>query len=71
MDAKRNFDPELGLFLYRAIEKSDYTHETLAEALGVSREAVNQYCSGKRKPKQRTLLRLLKLTNVQAEDIPF
>ena len=71
MDTKRNFDLELGLFLYRAIEKSDYTHETLAEALGVSREAVNQYGSGKRKPKQRTLLRLLKLTNVQAEDIPF
>ena len=49
MDTKRNFDPELGLFLYRAIENSEYTYETLAEALGVSREAVNQYCSGKRK----------------------
>lgn len=71
MDTKRNFDPELGLFLYRAIAKSDYTYETIAEALGVSREAVNQYCSGKRKPKQRTLLRLIKLTNVQVEDIPF
>ena len=46
MDTKRNFDPELGLFLYRAIEKSDYTYETIAEALGVSREAVNQRCCG-------------------------
>ena len=35
MDAKRNFDPELGLFLYRAIESSEYTYETLAEALGI------------------------------------
>lgn len=71
MNTKRNFDLELGLFLYRAIVKSDYTYETIAEALGVSREAVNQYCSGKRKPKQRTLLRLIKLTNVQVEDIQF
>lgn len=71
MDTKRNFDPELGLFLYHAIKRSGYTYESLAEALGVSREAVNQYCSGKRKPKQRTLLRLLRLTDVQAKDIPF
>ena len=71
MDTKRNFDPELGLFLHRAIVNSNYSYETLAEELGVSREAVNLYCSGKRKPKQRTLLRLLKLTEVQTKDIPF
>ncbi len=71
MDSKRNFDPQLGLFIYRAIEKSGYTQEKMAEQLGVSREAVNLYCSGKRKPKQRTLLRIVRLTGVQAEDIPF
>ena len=51
-------------------EKGD-TQEKIAEELGVSREAVNMYCSGKRKPKPRTLLRIIKLTNVQAKDIPF
>ena len=71
MESKRNFDPELGLFLYRAITNAGYSQEELAEELGVSRETVNMYCSGKRKPQQRTLLKILRLTNVQAEDIPF
>ena len=71
MESKRNFDPELGLFLYHAITNAGYTQEKFAEKLGVSREAVNMYCSGKRKPQQRTLLKILRLTNVQAEDIPF
>ena len=71
MESKRNFDPELGLFLYRAITNAGYSQEELAEELGVSRETVNMYCSGKRRPQQRTLLRIVRLTNVQAEDIPF
>ena len=71
MESKRNFDPELGLFLYRAITNAGYSQEEIAEELGVSRETVNMYCSGKRKPQQRTLLKILRLTNVQAEDIPF
>lgn len=71
MESKRNFDPELGLFLYRAITNAGYSQEELAEKIGVSRETVNMYCSGKRKPQQRTLLKIMRLTNVQAEDIPF
>lgn len=71
MESKRKNDPELGLFLYHAIEKAGYTQEEIAEELGVSREAVNMYCSGRRKPQQRTLLTILRLTNVQAKDIPF
>lgn len=71
MDTKRNYDPELGLFLYHAIKNSGYTQEAIAQELDVSREAINLYCSGKRKPKQRTLLRIIRLTKVQAEDIPF
>ena len=71
MESKRNFDPELGLFLYHAITNAGYSQEEIAEELGVSRETVNMYCSGKRKPQQRTLLKILRLTNVQAEDIPF
>ena len=71
MESNRKIDPDLGLFLYHAIDKSKYTQEQMAEQLGVSREAVNMYCSGKRTPKSRTLLRIIKLTNVQAKDIPF
>ncbi len=67
----RKFDPELGLFIYKAIESSNYTQEEIAEKLGVSREAVNMYCSGKRRPQQRTLLRLIRITNVQPKSIPF
>ena len=71
MESNRKIDPDLGLFLFHVIDKSEYTQEKIAEELGVSREAVNMYCSGKRKPKPRTLLRIIKLTNVQAKDIPF
>ena len=71
MESNRKIDPDLGLFLFHSIDKSEYTQEKIAEELGVSREAVNMYCSGKRKPKPRTLLRIIKLTNVQAKDIPF
>ena len=71
MKSNRKIDPDLGLFLFHAIDKSEYTQEKIAEELGVSREAVNMYCSGKRKPKPRTLLRIIRLTNVQAKDIPF
>ena len=71
MDSKRKTDPELGLFLYHAIENAGYTQEKMAEELGKSREAVNMYCSGRRRPDQRTLLKIIKLTNVQPNDIPF
>ena len=71
MESKRKIDPELGLFIYKAIESSNYTQEEIAEKLGVSREAVNMYCSGKRRPQQRTLLRFIRITNVQPESIPF
>ena len=70
-NVNRKIDYELGRFIWSIIDKSEYTQEEMAEQLGVSREAVNKYCSGKIKPKQRTLLRIVKLTNVQAKDIPF
>ena len=55
MESKRKIDPDLGLFLFHAIDKSEYTQEKIAEELGVSREAVNMYCSGKRKPKSGSI----------------
>ena len=70
-NVNRKIDYEMGRFIWSIVDKSQYTQEQMAEELGVSREAVNMYCSGKRKPKPRTLLRIIKLTNVQAKDIPF
>lgn len=71
MESKRNIDSELGLFIYQIIDKSGITKELLADKLNVSTRTVYGYCTGERKPSQRVLLRLLRLTNTRAEDIPF
>lgn len=71
MESKRNIDSELGLFIYQIIDKSGMTKELLADKLNVSTRTIYCYCTGERKPRQRVLLRLLKLTNTCAEDIPF
>lgn len=71
MEAKRSLDPDLGLFIHTIICNSGLTHEAIAESLSVSPRAVDYYCSGQRKPKQTTLLKLLRITGVNAEDIPF
>ena len=71
MESKRNIDSELGLFIYKIIDKSGMTKEYIAEKLNVSPRIVHYYWTGQRKPKQKVLLSLIKLTRTQCEDIPF
>lgn len=71
MDSNRRKDSRLGLFLWRCIQQSGMTYEKVAEALGVSTRIVGYYCSGDRKPSQITLLRFLRIVNVETKDIPF
>ena len=71
MESKRKYDPELGLFIFRLIQRSGYTQEAFAEHIGVSRESVNMYCSGKRRPSIRTFLKILEFSKVLAIDTPF
>lgn len=71
MESKRNIDSELGLFIYTIIDRSGMTKEAIAERLKVSPRAVHFYCTGQRKPKQKVLLSLLKITCTKYEDIPF
>lgn len=71
MESKRNIDSELGLFIYTIIGKSGMTKEDIAEKLNVSPRTVYFYCTGQRKPQQKVLLSLIKLTRTNCEDIPF
>ena len=71
MESKRNIDSELGLFIYTIIDKSGMTKEDIAEKLNVSPRTVYFYCAGQRKPQQKVLLSLIKLTRTKCEDIPF
>ncbi|MDE7083291.1 MAG: helix-turn-helix domain-containing protein [Clostridia bacterium] len=71
MESKRKCDSELGLFIWRRISESGLTHEEVAEHLNVCKRAVDYYCSGQRKPSQRVLLGILKLTQTNYEEIPF
>lgn len=71
MEAKRSFEPDLGLFIHTIICNSGMSHEAIAESLNVSPRAVDYYCSGQRKPRQTILLKLLRITGVKTEDIPF
>ena len=71
MDSNRKKDSKLGLFLWQCIRQSGMTNEAVAEALGVSTRTIGYYCSGERKPSQITLLRLMRVANVKAKDIPF
>lgn len=71
MDVIRHTDSELGFYLYTIINHSGITYEDLAEALNVSPRTIGYYVSGQRKPKQTTLLKLLRLTNANSQEIPF
>ena len=68
---KRRIDKELGSFIYNCFKKSGKTIEAFAALLFVEPRTVNYYFNGERKPSQRTLLRLLKVSNVTIKDIPF
>lgn len=67
----RRIDKELGLFIYYCYNNTGMTIEELADALFVTPRTVQYYFTGQRKPSQRTLLRLVKVANVNCEDIPF
>lgn len=71
MESKRKIDSDLGLFIYRCIASSNITYEQLAKKLDVSIRIINYYCNGERKPNQRTLLKLIKVLNVDVRSIPF
>lgn len=71
MESNRKKDPQLADFLRNSIQKSGLTYEKVAEQLGTSVRIVGYYCSGERKPGQKTLLRFIRTMNIQAKDIPF
>lgn len=71
MESKRKIDSELGLFIWHRIAQSGLTHEAVAEQLNVSKRTVDYYCTGQRKPTQRVLLSILRLTQTNHEEIPF
>ena len=71
MESNRKKDPELTDFLRSSIQKSGLTYEKVAEQLDISVRTVGCYCSGERKPSQKTLLRFIRTMNIQAKDIPF
>ena len=68
---KRRIDKELGNFIYNCFKKSGKTLEDFASAIFVEPRTVNYYFNGQRKPSQRTLLRLVRVSNVAINDIPF
>lgn len=72
MDSKkRRIDRELGDFIYDCWKASGLKMETYAEEIKVEPRTLNYYFNGTRKPSQRTLLRLLKVSNVNLKSIPF
>ena len=71
MESNRKKDPELTDFLRSNIQKSGLTYEKVAEQLDISVRTVGYYCSGERKPSQKTLLRFIRTMNIQAKNIPF
>ena len=71
MESNRKKDPKLTEFLRRIIQDSGFTYESIAEMLDVSTRTVGYYCNGERKPGQKTLLRLIRIANVNVKDIPF
>lgn len=68
---KRRIDKELGAFIHNCYKNSGKTIEELAWAIGIEPRTLNYYFSGKRKPGQRTLLKLVKVAKVNIQDIPF
>lgn len=68
---KRRIDRELGDYIYKCFKQSGKTLERFAEELFVEVRTVNYYFTGQRKPSQRTLLRLIKVSNINVQNIPF
>ncbi|MBR4336214.1 MAG: helix-turn-helix transcriptional regulator [Clostridia bacterium] len=71
METNRKINSKLGSFLWQCIRKSGMTYEAVADALGVSTRLIGYYCTGERKPSQITLLRFMRIANVETKDIPF
>lgn len=67
----RKSDSELGEFIWKVVHDSGYSKEQIAERLNVSVRTLNYYCSGQRKPAQKKLLQLIKVAEINVEDIPF
>ena len=71
MESRRKTDPDLGLFIYSIISKSNHTIIEIADFLEVDERTVNYYCTGDRRPNQIRLLKLLKFLEVEPQSIPF
>ena len=71
MDSKkRRIDKELGVFIKNCYFKFGKSLDEFAEKIKVEPRTINYYFNGERKPSQRTLLSILKIANVNSEDIP-
>ena len=69
--SKRRIDKELGDFIYHCWKESGFKMEEFAKKLKIEPRTLNYYFSGQRKPIQRTLLRLIRISNVDLKNIPF
>ncbi len=69
--SKRRIDKELGLFIFKCWSNTGMTTYDFAQAINVELRTLNYYFNGERKPGQKTLLRLIKVANVNPKDIPF
>lgn len=56
--------PPLAQRIEEAVEKSGLKHAEIADALGVSRPIVTQWCQGARAPRRDNLLALAKVLDV-------
>lgn len=68
---KRRIDEELGAFIRECYRLSGKTQEELAFAINVEPRTLKYYFTGERKPSQKTLLKLLRVANINGKDIPF
>ena len=71
MDSKnRRIDKDLGAFIRYCYFKYGKSLDRFAEEIKVEPRTINYYFNGQRKPSQRTLLNILKVSNVNFKDIP-
>lgn len=71
MDCKKKLDRQkTGEKIYRAIEKSGYTNEQVAEELGLtSPRVIYEWASGKKIPSLERIINLSLLLDVRIEDL--
>ena len=55
--------------LKNEIEHSGKTKAEIAQAIGVSRPAITQYCTGRAQPSLETLSKLCNFLDISADDI--